>query len=72
MSHESKVPCNVRLANVTARATSVLGTEAKAKQWLTTSNPALGGEAPIDLLDTDVRAREVEDVLLRIEHGVYS
>jgi len=62
----------VRLADIAAHASSTLGSLEKAKQWLTTNNRALGGIAPISLLDTDVGARAVEDVLLRIEHGVYS
>jgi putative toxin-antitoxin system antitoxin component (TIGR02293 family) len=62
----------VRLADVAARAVGLLGSLAQAKQWLTTNNRALGGVAPISLLDTDVGTRAVEDVLLRIEHGVYS
>lgn len=62
----------VRLAGIAAQATSTLGGLDKAKPWLITPNRALGGAAPITLLDTDVGTRAVEDVLLRIEHGVYS
>jgi uncharacterized protein (DUF2384 family) len=32
----------------------------------------LNGELPIRLLDTDVGARQVEDILGRIEHGIVS
>jgi hypothetical protein len=31
---------------------------------------ALNGEAPLQLLDTDVGARQVEDVLGRLEYGM--
>jgi len=62
----------VRLADIAAHAVGVLGSAAKTKHWLTAPNRALGGVAPISLLDTDVGTRAVEDVLLRIEHGVYS
>jgi putative toxin-antitoxin system antitoxin component (TIGR02293 family) len=62
----------VRLADIAARAVGVLGSLERAKRWLTTNNRALGGVVPISLLDTDVGTRAVEDVLLRIEHGVYS
>lgn len=61
-----------RLARVAAQAVEVLGSEKKASRWLHASNRALGGEAPLALLDTDVGARQVEEVLGRIEHGVYS
>jgi putative toxin-antitoxin system antitoxin component (TIGR02293 family) len=50
----------------------MIGEEEKAGEWLRTPNRALGGERPLDLLDTDVGAREVEDVLGRIAYGVYS
>jgi putative toxin-antitoxin system antitoxin component (TIGR02293 family) len=61
-----------RLARLAAQAAQVLGSEDKASRWLHTPNRALGGEAPLTLLDTDLGARQVEDVLGRIEHGVYS
>lgn len=62
----------VRLAGVATSAMTVLGSLEKATLWLTTHNRALGGVTPLSLLDTDVGARAVEDLLLRIEHGVYS
>jgi putative toxin-antitoxin system antitoxin component (TIGR02293 family) len=62
----------VRLARVYANAVEMIGDEEKAVAWLGTPNRALGGERPLDQLDTDVGAREVEDVLGRIAHGVYS
>lgn len=61
-----------RLARIAARAAEVLGNEGKASRWLHRPNRALGGEPPVSLLDTDLGARQVEDVLGRIEHGVYS
>jgi len=62
----------VRLADVAAHAAEVLGGLDKARQWLMADNRALGGVAPITLLDTDVGTRAVEDVLIRVHHGVYS
>jgi putative toxin-antitoxin system antitoxin component (TIGR02293 family) len=62
----------VRLAQVFANAAETLGSEEKATQWLKAPNRALGGERPLDQLDTDPGAREVEDVLGRIAYGVYS
>ena len=61
-----------RIARVAAQAFSVFGEEGKAATWLVRPNRALNGEAPIYLLDTDVGARQVEDILGRIEHGVVS
>ena len=62
----------LRLARVAAGAEDVLGAQDKAGRWLQKPNRALGGIAPLDLLDTDLGAEEVVTVLGRIEHGVYS
>ena len=62
----------VRLARVYANAVEMIGDDEKAVEWLHTPNRALGGERPLDQLDTDVGAREVEDILGRIGYGVYS
>ena len=62
----------VRLARVFADAVEMIGDEGKAAEWLQTPNRALGGERPLDQLDTDVGARTVEDILGRIAYGVYS
>ena len=42
------------------------------KTWLTEDNPALGGEAPINMVVTDEGTRRVETVLRRIDYGDYS
>ena len=61
-----------RLARVAAHAVSVLGSEDHAATWLRRPNRALNGEVPVALLDTDLGARQVEDPLGRLEHGVIS
>ncbi|MFL6193074.1 MAG: antitoxin Xre/MbcA/ParS toxin-binding domain-containing protein [Thermoanaerobaculia bacterium] len=61
-----------RLVRIATRAAEVLGNREKAARWLHTPNRALGGVKPLELLDTDLGSRQVEDVLGRIEHGVYS
>lgn len=60
----------VRLARVIATASNTLGSPAKAAQWLRRPNRALGGEVPLNLLDTEVGEQLVEDVLGRLEYGV--
>ncbi len=62
----------VRLVRVAARAERVLGDRAAALDWLGSPNRALSGERPLALLDTDVGAERVLQVLGRIEHGVYA
>jgi putative toxin-antitoxin system antitoxin component (TIGR02293 family) len=59
-----------RIARVAGQAVSVFGDEYKATTWLQRPNRALNGELPIRLLDTDVGARQVEDILGRIEYGI--
>ena len=41
-------------------------------RWLHTANRALGGQMPLQLLDTDLGSRQVEEILGRIEYGVFS
>lgn len=62
----------VRLARVIARANKVLGNFDKARGWLMHTNRALGNVIPFSLLDTDLGAQAVLDVLGRIEHGSFS
>jgi putative toxin-antitoxin system antitoxin component (TIGR02293 family) len=77
LSHASRLTSaesdrTVRIARVFANAVEMLGEQEKAIVWLGTPNRALGGDRPLDVLDTDVGARMVEDILGRIAYGVYS
>ncbi len=60
----------LRVAKAIARATAVLGTAEKARAWLKRENRALRNVAPITMMDTDLGAQAVDDVLGRIEHGI--
>jgi putative toxin-antitoxin system antitoxin component (TIGR02293 family) len=60
-----------RLAHAVARASDVFGSRDKGVRWLRKPNRALGGEAPFDLLDTEIGEEQVVAVLDRIEHGVF-
>jgi putative toxin-antitoxin system antitoxin component (TIGR02293 family) len=60
----------VRFARLTERATEVLGSLEEARKWLKTPQRGLGGERPLDYAQTEVGAREVENLLGRIEYGV--
>jgi len=62
----------LRLGRIATLAEGVLGSRDKAAAWLQAANRALGGERPLDHLDTDPGAEEVESLLLRAAHGVYS
>ncbi|MGH7563679.1 MAG: type II RES/Xre toxin-antitoxin system antitoxin [Gemmatimonadota bacterium] len=44
----------------------------QARFWLKSPKRALGGRTPLEMARTEVGAREVERLLGRLEHGVYS
>lgn len=62
----------VRFARLTRLAADVLESEETGRKWLLSPQVGLGGAVPLDYATTEIGAREVEDLLLRIEHGVYS
>jgi len=61
-----------RLARVAAVALDVLEDVEKARRWMHKPNRALGGEVPLRLLSTDIGACQVEELLHRIDHGLFS
>lgn len=61
-----------RVARIGALAIEVLEGEEQAIQWLKQPQIGLGGATALDFLATDVGSAEVEGLLVRIEHGVYS
>ena len=63
---------SLRAARVFAFATEVLGSEDEARYWLNQQIPALGGKRPLDLLDTDVGAHEVTNLLGCIKWDLYA
>lgn len=62
----------LRLARLTGRAVEVLESKENARAWLSSPQMGLGGAVPLDYAETEIGAREVEDLLGRIEYGVYS
>lgn len=52
------------------RATEVLGINYVAG-WMRSKIPSLGNQTPYTLLKTEEGRKQVERVLLKIEHGVY-
>lgn len=61
-----------RLAYIVAMAEYVLEDETAAHQWLTEEQRGLGGQKPLAMIASEAGYREVENLLGRIEHGVYS
>lgn len=48
------------------------GDIAAARNWMQTPQTSLGEETPLDFASTDVGAREVENLIGRLEHGVFA
>jgi len=63
----------IRFARLFRLATALYdGDAAAARRWLSTAARALGGLAPLDVAETEAGAREVERLIGRLEHGVYT
>ena len=62
----------IRFARLMGKAVEVMESEQNARQWLNSPQFGLGGAVPLEFAETEVGAREVEDLLGRIEYGVYS
>lgn len=62
----------VRFQRLFEQAVSVLSDPEEARDWLKAEAYGLNGVTPLDHADTEAGAREVESLLWRLEHGVYS
>ena len=61
-----------RIASLYDRAVEVLGSGERARAWFKGPKKALGGKTPLQYADTEPGAREVENLLGRLEYGVFS
>jgi len=62
----------VRYQQLLEKAINVFGNAEAAREWLTQRQPGLGNAKPVEFARTEIGAREVENLLGRIEYGVYS
>src|SRR6266581_3594031 len=62
----------MRFSRLLEHATNVFGDVNKARAWLKFPQRGLGGAVPLDYAETEVGAREVDNLLGRIDYGVYS
>ncbi len=62
----------LRFCRLLRHAVSVFGDLDRARQWLKFPQRGLGGAVPLDYASSEVGAREVENLLGRIDYGVYS
>ena len=61
-----------RLVKIFSLAQNVLEDKEQAVEWLHSRQFGLGNCIPLEVIKTEIGTREVEDLLIRIEHGVYS
>ncbi len=59
-----------RIARVMAAAEFVWGDRSDARRFMTTPHPALRGRTPLDAAFTELGARQVEEILDKIFHGL--
>jgi putative toxin-antitoxin system antitoxin component (TIGR02293 family) len=62
----------IRYQRLLEKAENVFGDAQSAKEWLTHNQRGLGNAVPLEFAKTEIGAREVENLLGRIEYGVYS
>jgi len=61
----------MRVSRVIGRALELFeGNRTAASAWLSSAQAGLGGVAPLELSRTDVGAREVDNLIGRLEHGI--
>ena len=62
----------LRLKRIAVQAERVFGDPAKAHRWLRKPKRALNGETPVAFLASEAGARVVEQMLNRIDHGMFA
>ena len=62
----------LRLERIAMQAERVFGDADKAHRWLRKAKRELKGETPLAYLASEAGARVVEEMLFRIEHGIFA
>lgn len=62
----------LRYARLLGMAVAVMESLESGRRWLKSPQTGLSGATPLDYAETEVGAREVENLLGRIEYGVFS
>jgi putative toxin-antitoxin system antitoxin component (TIGR02293 family) len=62
----------LRLERIVALAGRVFGNSEKAHRWMRKPKHLLGGKTPVEFLASESGARQVEQMLYRIEHGIFA
>ncbi|KJC45548.1 MbcA/ParS/Xre antitoxin family protein [Bradyrhizobium sp. LTSP857] len=62
----------VRTLEIRTLANRVFGDTAKAVAWLDRPNRSLSGQKPVDLLQDELGAAVVRELLEQIDHGIFA
>ena len=62
----------LRLERIAVQAERVFGDAEKAHRWLRKAKREIKGETPLAWLASEAGARVVEEMLFRIEHGIFA
>ncbi|KJC50020.1 hypothetical protein UB31_15255 [Bradyrhizobium sp. LTSP849] len=62
----------VRTLEIRTLANRVFGDTAKAAAWLDRPNRSLSGQKPVDLLQDELGAAVVRELLEQIDHGIFA
>jgi putative toxin-antitoxin system antitoxin component (TIGR02293 family) len=62
----------VRILEIRTLANRVFGDTAKAMAWLDRPNRSLSGQKPVDLLQDELGAAVVRELLEQIDHGIFA
>lgn len=63
----------VRISRLFAMASDLFeGNAEAAKRWMLNPNPAFNQVSPMEMIRTEIGSREVENLIGRLEHGVFS
>jgi hypothetical protein len=66
------MPDSIRILDIRALADRVFGDEQKADDWLHRPNRSLSGQKPVDLLNDELGAAVVREMLEQIDHGMFA
>jgi hypothetical protein len=69
--HREQAPQVYPEIDIITRALAIIGSPKQLGRWMNTSLPALQGQTPYSLMNSEGGRKQVEVVLGRIEHGIY-
>jgi uncharacterized protein (DUF2384 family) len=69
-SEVTEFPPSAQLMSISVHPGDVFANQEKATHRLRSPNPSSMGKTPLEAAQTDKGYKEVEDVLVRIEHGI--